>query len=364
MPIMDKPLYLRGVIVKTRIAAIGVLAALLALSACGNQGASGTSKADLTGSLTFNTNGTPNLKGMTFAIGNAAGSAHAGDTNVYDLVQFLKKWGAKATQTNASQNAPELAVASGQLDASAGPLPTEVDSGLTAFGPNQARLDDLVLAKNSVASLAGMKGKNVAICCNASPDGVLLNAVLKQAGLSESQISVLRTGASDASLSALIAGKVDVAFVHSDGVPKAGPGYHVLAIGGTILPQYADSFMAATPSWLKSHPAMAEAIDLAWLASAKLFNTDEAQWVQNAGAYTSHADPTAKYQKTWQELRSIQGWPTDGSILTPAVVNFNLQIAAQQNSLKGQGNRPAAQEMDLTPWQHAWAQFSAHESAY
>ena len=348
----------------SRIAAVSLSALLLALSACGAQGGSGTSKADLTAKLAFNADGTPDLKGMTFSIGNAAGSAHTGDTNVYDLVQFLKKWGAKATQTNASQNAPELAVASGQLDAAAGPLPTEVDSGLNVFGPNQARLDDLVLAKKSVATLADMKGKNVAICCNASPDGVLLAAVLKQAGLNQSQISVLRTGASSASLSALIAGKVDAAFVHSDGVPKAGPNYHVLAVGGSILPQYADSFMAATPSWLKSHPAMAEAIDLAWLASAKLFNTNEAQWVQNAAAYTSHADTTAKYEQTWQELRSIQGWPVSGSVMTPAVVNFNLRIAAQQNSLKGQGNRPAAQEMDLTPWQQAWAAFSAHEGAY
>lgn len=356
---------------KTRIAGIAFFAGLLALSACSSSGQSTSTSQPGSGAsastptkLVFNANGTPNLKGLTFKIGNAAGSAHTGDTNVYDLVQFLNQWGANASQTNASQNAPELAVASGQLDATAGPLPTEVDTGLVVFGPNQARLDDVVLAKNSVASIADMKGKNVAICCDASPDGVLLTAVLKKAGLSESQLNVLRTGASSASLSALIAGRVDVAFVHSSDVPKAGPGYHVLAVGGTILPQYADSFMAATPSWLKANPAMAEAIDLAWLASAKLFNTDEAKWVANAAAYTSHADTTAKYEQSWTDLQSIQGWPVQGSILTPAIVTFNLQIAAQQNALKGQGTRPAAQEMDLTPWQQAWSVFSAHESAY
>jgi ABC-type nitrate/sulfonate/bicarbonate transport system substrate-binding protein len=351
--------------VKVKIAGIGFLAALLALSACSSTAQTpGATQGSSTTKLTFNSDGTPNLKGMTFNIGNAAGSAHTGDTNVYDLVQYLKKWGANASQTNASQNAPELAVASGQLDATAGPLPTEVDSGLSVFGPNQARLDDVVLAKNSVASLAGMKGKNVAICCDASPDGVLLTAVLKKAGLSESQINVLRTGASSASLSALIAGRVDVAFVHSSDVPTAGPGYHVLAIGATILPQYADSFMTATPAWLKAHPAMAEAIDLAWLASAKLFDTSEGQWIKNAAAYTSNADTTGGYQKSWQELQTIQGWPADGSILTPAIVSFNLNIAGQQSALKGQGTRPAAQEMDLTPWQQAWSVFSAHQSAY
>jgi ABC-type nitrate/sulfonate/bicarbonate transport system substrate-binding protein len=356
--------------VKIRIAGIAFSAGLLALSACSSasQTTSATQGGASSGStptkLVFNANGTPNLNGLTFNIGNAAGSAHTGDTNVYDLVQFLKQWGANASQTNASQNAPELAVASGQLNATAGPLPTEVDSGLSVFGPNQARLDDVVLAKNSVASPSDLKGKNVAICCDASPDGVLLTAVLKNAGLSESQLNILRTGASSASLSALIAGRVDVAFVHSSDVPTAGSGYHVLAVGGTILPQYADSFMAATPSWLKANPAMAEAIDLAWLASAKLFNSDESKWVSNAASYTSNADSTSKYQQSWQELRSIQGWPADGSILTPSIVTFNINVAAQQQALKGDGTRPPAQEMDLTPWQQAWAVFSAHESAY
>lgn len=357
----------KGEIVKIKIAGIGFFAAVLALSACSSATQSSGGASQSSGSaakLTFNANGTPNLKGMTFSIGNAAGSAHTGDTNVYDLVQFLKLWGANASQTNASQSAPELAVASGQLNATAGPLPTEVDSGLAVFGPNQARLDDVVLAKNSVASIADMKGKNVAICCDASPDGVLLAAVLKKAGLSESQLNILRTGASSASLSALIAGRVDVAFVHSSDVPTAGSGYHVLAVGASILPQYADSFMAATPSWLKANPAMAEAIDLAWLASAKLFNGDETKWVTNAASYTSNADSTATYQQSWQELQTIQGWPADASILTPSVVTFNLNIAGQQQALKGDGTRPAAQEMDLTPWQQAWAVFSAHQGAY
>jgi ABC-type nitrate/sulfonate/bicarbonate transport system substrate-binding protein len=355
--------------VKGKFAAAGLVSAALALSAAACSSGNAPASSSTSGSastatrLVFKADGTPNLAGLTFAIGNAAGSAHTGDTNVHDLVDFLKKWGATATQTNASQNAPELAVASGSLDAAAGPLPTEVDSGLVVFAPNQARLDDVVLAKNSV-TLASLQGKNVAICCTASPDGVLLTAVLKKAHLTKSQVSVLDTGASSASLSALIAGRVDVAFVHSSDVPTAGANFHVLAVGGTLLPQYADSFMAATPAWLRTHPAMAEAIDLAWLASAKLFNTSEAKWVTNAATYTSNADSTTQYQQSWTELRSILGWPTQESVLTPSVVSYNLNIANQQGALQGQGNRPAAQEMDLTPWQAAWAQFSAHESSY
>jgi hypothetical protein len=122
--------------------------------------------------------------------------------------------------------------------------------------------------------------------------------------------------------------------------------------------------MAATPAWLKANPALAEAIDLAWFASAKLFNTNESQWVKNAQAYTQNANSAAQYQQSWAELQSIQGWPTAGSIVTSPIVSFNLSIAKQQQALQGQGNRAAAQEMDLTPWQQAWTVFSAHQSSY
>jgi ABC-type nitrate/sulfonate/bicarbonate transport system substrate-binding protein len=355
--------------VKRILTAIAV-AGLITLSACSSGGSSnapsqsGGSAASSAAKLVFNADGTPNLKGLSFNIGNAAGSAHIGDTNVYDLVQTLKKWGANASQTNASGNAPELAAASGKLDVAVGPLPTEVDSGLNVFGPNQARLDEIILAKNSVTSLADMKGKTVAICCDASPDQVLLSKALAQAGLKESDMSILRTGASSASLSALIAGRVDVAFVHTSDAATAGSGYHSLANAASLLPQYADSFMAATPAWLNSNPGLAEAVDLAWLASAKLFNSTESTWVTNAATYTSNADNTAAYQTAWTQLQSIEGWPAAGTTMTPAVVQYNITIAGQQAALQGDGTRPAAQEMNLTPWQQAWAQFSAHESAY
>lgn len=353
-------------------AASFILVSALVVAACGSGtkasstagGGSGSKNGSTATTLKLNADGTPNLTGVTLSLGNAAGSAHVGDTQVYDMVQFLKKWGANASQTNASQNAPELAVSSGRLDSVSGPLPTEVDSGLTVFGPNQARLDDVIVAKNSVASLSKIKGHSVAICCDASPDSVLLSAALKQANTSQSQLSLLRTGASTASLDALLAGKVDVAFSDSTGAATAGKGYHVLAVGATVLPSYADSFMAAQGSWLNSHPAMAEAIDLAWLASAKLFDTDQAAWVKAAATYTQNADTSSQLQQIWHNLQSIQGWPVSQSTFSSAVVNFNLGIARQQSSLKGQGNRPAAQEMDLDPWQKAWTVFSQHQQSY
>ncbi|MGH9058795.1 MAG: hypothetical protein ACRDZY_04660, partial [Acidimicrobiales bacterium] len=185
--------------------------------------------------------------------------------------------------------------------------------------------------------------------------------VLQQAGLSQSQVRVLATGASSSSLSALISGQVDAAFTAASGLPPTASKFKMLGTATQLVPQYADSFMAAQGSWLSGHPAAAEAVDLAWLASAKLFNNDQAAWVKNAASYTSNADSQSQYQQAWQQLKDLGGWPLSDSTYTTAAVNYNLQIAQQQSALKGQGTRPAAQETNTSAWQGAWKLFQQHQ---
>ncbi|MGH9108484.1 MAG: ABC transporter substrate-binding protein [Acidimicrobiales bacterium] len=305
--------------------------------------------------------GRPTLSGISISVGNAAGSAHIGDTNVHDLVNILKQWGASTTQTNASKNAVELAVAAGKEDLAVGPLPTEVDTGLVAFGPNLVHLTDGILAKSTIKGLKGLKGKTIAYCCQASPDGVLLTAVLKKAGLKKTQVSLLATGASTASLDALIAGKVTAAFTALGGLPTAANSFHLLTDAEKLLPAYADSFMSATPQWLKTHKKEAVAVDLAWLAAAKLFNGSESGWVKNAATYTSSADTTAQYQAAWKQLKTLTGWPVKKSAYTVPVVKYNLKIATQQTSLKGTGTKPFKKITTFTVWQTAWSIWKKHQ---
>lgn len=328
----------------------------------GGTGSTGTSsaKTGTTSGIKFKT-GKPTLSGMSFTIDNAAGSAHIGDTNVHDLVTVLTSWGASASQTNASHNAVELAVASGKGTVAVGPLPTEVDTGLHTFGPNLTHLTDGLLAKPTIKTLKTLKGKTVAYCCTASPDGVLLTAVLKKAGLKQTQIHLLGTGASTASLNALIAGKVTAAFTAMGGLPAAASKFHMLTDATQLLPKYADSFMSATPTWLKKTKTKAIAVNLAWLSAAKLFNNTETQWVKNAAAYTQTADTTSQYQAAWKQLKTLTGWPVTTSAYTPTVVKYNLQVATQQQALKGTGTKPATTLATFTAWKTAWTIWQKHQ---
>lgn len=299
--------------------------------------------------------GKPTLKGVSIAVINAAGSAHIGDTNVHDWVKIMASWGANISQTNASHNAGELAVEGGKATVSVGPLPTELDAGLMTFGPNQVHLTDYLFGKKTIKSLKGLKGKTLAYCCTASPDGIMLHAILKKANLNRSTINLLSTGASTASMEALIAGKVTAAFFAAATLPATATGkFRKLTDATALLPEYADSFMSSTPSWLKTHQKEAIAIDLAWLASAKLFNTDESQWVKNAQTYTSTADPVTAYKSAYKELKTLNGWPVAESAYSTPIVNFNYNASNQLGTITGLGKRPRSQEVTQKAWKAAW----------
>ncbi|MGH8997015.1 MAG: ABC transporter substrate-binding protein [Acidimicrobiales bacterium] len=309
----------------------------------------------------FTKHGTPTLKGISLNVINAAGSAHIGDTNVHDWVTFMNKWGAKVSQTNASKNVGELAVEGGKATVSVGPLSTEVDAGLTAFGPNQVHLTDYLYAKKTITSLKKLKGKTISYCCTASPDGVMLHAIFKKAHISRSTVHLLATGASTASMDALIAGQVTAALFAAATLPATAVGkLRKLTDASVLLPEYADSFMSSTPTWLRAHKKEAIAIDLAWLASAKVFNTNESTWVKNAKAYTSTADPTTAYESAWKALRTLNGWPVTGKAYTESALKYNYNVAKQLGTIAGLGTRPRNEEFTVSAWGAAWKLWQKH----
>lgn len=355
------------VLMRRRTAIASALASILAVGAMSLSGvtvagASPSHHAAKGVTIRF-THGHPTLKGMNIALVNAAGSAHRGDTNVHDLIGYLLKWGAAATQANAPSNDGELAVESGKAQVVAGPLPTEVDAGLVVFGPNQTAMTYEILAKPTITTLSDLKGKSFAYANTAAPTGPLLSIALKKAHLTRSQLHLVSTGASAASLTAVLSGEVDAAFVHTPGLPSAAKRFHALITSAELAPKLATTFMAARGSWLKSHRADAVAFDLAWLASAKLFNTNESAWVKNSEIYTSYADPASSYKAEWKALKIVNGWPVSLNAYSAGVVKYNLATAKASGALKGPGLRPASKEITVSAWQTAWKLFKKHEKS-
>lgn len=365
-----------------RLIPLSVMAALTVATACGGTAAPSSAPATQAAAtkaaattaptpagysattLKFKSDGTPDLTGLTVHLGNAAGDATIGDTVVYIVVEQLKKWGATADLQLGSSNTTQLAVVSGQLAATAGPMPTGLDAGLDIFGDNQVHVDYLMVS-SSLSSLSDIKGKTIAIATTVSPDNYLLDGALAKAGLKRADVTIQLTGSNGNSVNQMIQKKVDVAFVHADALKKlqAAGTANVLANGATLEPWDADSYMTATGAWLKANPATAEAIDLAWLHAAWVFDNDKAQWVKNAVAFTKGAVTEAEAGDGYDALAKASPWPADGTGMETASLQKNFDAAKASGQIKGQGDRPISDWAVTKPWEDAVAYYKAHSAA-
>jgi ABC-type nitrate/sulfonate/bicarbonate transport system substrate-binding protein len=339
-----------------------ILALTLAVCAAGVAGAAGTSSP---AALAWNPDGTPNLHGLTIHMGVAAGDFHIADTVTYITVQKLKQWGANADLQLGNGNNTELAVVSGQLNATAGPMPTCLNAGLDIFGNNQVHVDYVMVSKN-LSSLAQLKGRLIGIATTDSTDNFLLDNALNKVHLTRSDVRIDLTGSSSASVNQMLLGRVDATFIHADALTKVNKAGHFNVLGATadIAPWYADSYFCATAGWLKGNPGTAEALDLAWLSAAKVFDTDPAAWVKYALDYTKHSQTNAEAMDAYNALKQSKAWPDDGSGMEFPVLEKNFEFAKQKGQIKGQGDRSIGQWAITVPWNEAVKQFKSHESAY
>ncbi|HUY06188.1 MAG TPA: hypothetical protein VMU99_02865 [Acidimicrobiales bacterium] len=311
--------------------------------------------------LVFRKNGSPILNGITINIANSAGSAHIGDVHIYVMEQILKQWGATTSLIIGNANIAELGVASGKEDVCTSPVANAVDLGLTAMGPNQTALAYSLLTPTSITSLSQLKGKTYADdFTSGNVDYPLWNAVAKEGKFPLSDMTLLTTGAETNSFTQVVAGRASAAWVDPGTVASAGPNFHSLASGAKVAPKYADSMMFARPAWIAANPAVAEAIDLAWLAAAKIFNTDEPLWAQYGVAYTSGTASLAKLLANYQVLKPSGGFATSESSFSRSAVAYNIVVSKSLGIITSLGERPLSQMVKTNPWLAAWTQFAAH----
>ncbi|MBO0732220.1 MAG: hypothetical protein J2P57_23365, partial [Acidimicrobiaceae bacterium] len=149
-----------------------------------------------------------------------------------------------------------------------------------------------------------------------------------------------------------------------DSLQKRVPNLHVLAQATDVLPNTADSFYAARPQWLSANPAIAEAIALAWIHAAKVFNNDTSTWVDMAEAYTLNADPKSAVTADHDTFKKLNLWPLSQSVFTPTVVSTNYSFWNSYHQFSGQGQRPLSQVADFGPWNAAWQVYNKKPNAF
>ena len=320
-------------------------------------------KAKATYKLTFNKRGVPNVSGMTIPLGKGAGSPHIGDTVAYTAEQILLGWGATTSLTLGSATAVISGVIGGHLAATGGPFDGEINGGLTVFGPSQPGQNYEFIAQPTYKKLADLSGQVIAVTEPTDGDYVLMQLLAKKFHLT-GKVTYEYTGTESNSLTSFIAGRIAGFWASSDStvaLKEKGVAYTPLYSARVLDPAEGDSYEASTRVWLNANFAQAEAIDLAWLYAAKVFHTNETEWLANATAYTKGAFTKNLEALDYVAYRKENPWPASQLAFTQKSVSNNFNTDASRGSItKLASGVPVNEYAVFGPWNAAVAAFKLH----
>lgn len=360
----------RGRLLASVLAAsmLGTGVGALGVSGAAQQGAAAATRTTAK-TLAFTARGVPNLHGWSIPIATAGSHPGIEDTLGYIIEKTLQRWGATSSLNLAEAPTGADAVVAGKIDAVNSDMPSLLNLPLEIFMPNQVRLDYVFVSRDAT-TLADLKGKTIDVGTLTSAEYTLMPALLKYAHLTKADVHYDVTGSSSGSSlgTVLVTGQADAAWVHVSAVQSIRSALHgnlyVLAKATKVLPGIADSFWAAKPSFLRSDPAIAEALCLAWIAAAKTFNDHWQKWVADGEQYTLNADPASAVQQDHTIFKSLDLWRFSKNVYTPEVVRYNYAFYRQYGEFAGAGVRPMSKVATFVPWQAAWAAYEAHPDAY
>ena len=333
-------------------AAAAVTATVL-LAACSS--ASGDTSGGGSGAgaaLPTSSNGTPDLKGVTIRI--AVGSTPAlEDTKVELMSEVLQGWGANVQIINQTGDPAAIRVIlAGDADIGSIAVSSAINSGLTIFGPSQPRLDYHFIGAPSVKSVSQLPGHIYGTSNTHGVEALMSADLLDKNHIPASKVQVTLAGGASVRVSAMLTHHIDATFVHeSDMGPLVKAGFTDLATMSSAAPQLADSFVGGSPSWVKAHPALAVAVDEAWIKAAQIFNDSKSQWVAAAVKYAGGS--TADAASTYDALKAADTFPVSASAFSQSSAVDQEQLAKQVGAIT---TAPAASQwLDTTAWTTAVA---------
>lgn len=331
-------------------AATAAVSATVLLAACSSAGG-GTGSASGAGTtLPTSSSGTPDLKGITIRI--AVGSTPAlEDTKVELMAEVLQGWGASTQIINQTGDPAAIRVIlAGDADVGSIAVSSAINSGLTIFGPSQPRLDYHFMGPPSLKSVTDLPGHIYGTSNTHGLEALMFADLMAKYHIPTSKVQVTLSGGSSVRVSAMLTHHIDATFVHqSDIAPLVKAGFTDLASMSTAAPELADSFIGGSPSWVKSHPALAVAVDEAWIKAAQIFNDSESQWVAAAVKYAG--GKTTDATSTYQALKAANTFPVSPSAFSQASAVAQEQLAKQVGAITTAP--PSSQWLDMTAWNTA-----------
>ncbi|HEX6798429.1 MAG TPA: ABC transporter substrate-binding protein [Ktedonobacterales bacterium] len=311
-----------------RLACTALIGVALLLAACGSGAGAQAGCTPSAGSATQ----APKLCGETIRI--AVGAAPAvEDTKVALMAQILKQWGANTSVVNQTGDPAAIRVIlAGDADVGSIAVSSAINSGLMIFGPSQPRLDYHFMGAPSLKSIQDLPGHIYGTSNTHGLEALMFADLMSKYNIDPSTVKVTLAGGASVRVGAMLTHHIDATFVHYDSVAKLlQAGFNDLAEMSQVAPDLADSFMGASPNWVKNHPVEAEVVNEAWIKAAQIFNNDKTQWVTAAVAYAGGS--TADAAAVHDGLLASNTFPVAKSAFSSASATDQENLASQVGAI-------------------------------
>ncbi len=274
----------------------------------------------------------PNLKGATIRI--AVGAApDPSDTRVAQMAEILQSWGATSSVVNQTGDPAAIRVIlAGQAEVGSIAVSTAINSGLMIFGPSQPRLDYHFIGASALKSIQDLPGHVYGTSNIHGLEALMFADLLAKNHIKPDSVTVTIAGGASVRVDAMLAHHIDATFVHFDSVKKlTSAGFNDLAKMSDAAPELADSFMGASPDWVKAHPDLAVAVDEAWIMAARTFNTDKKQWTDAAVKYAGGTAQDAS--DTYDGLLAANTFPVAKDVFASDSASAQETLASQVGAI-------------------------------
>lgn len=228
----------------------------------------------------------------------------------------LRQWGAKVDVVTLTTTSGIQTMVAGRSDlgnhgADEVVLGNAEGANVRAIGSSRTKQSYVLVAKNDIKNVAGLKGHTIAMSGPSGFDTLLSKYALKNAGLT-GKAKLVQIGGSPDRATALIAGTVDAATIFLsdwENLKRKSDDVHLIANFAETTNFPGDAYYVKA-DYLKSHSNVALGVACANLEANQWLNSSQSQYLEFASRHIKGADREG-LKAVWQAATKSDMYPTD-----------------------------------------------------
>lgn len=300
---------------KCLIGATSVMVTWMAIAGCGSSASGAADNPKVDPAVSSYQGPSVDLSGVSLTM--TTSEADGLNLGSFWLAERLRQWGATVDVVVLTSTSGIQTMIAGKSDlASQGAdevvLGNAQNANVVAIGSPRTKQSYVLVAKNEIKNVAGLKGHTIAMSGPSGFDTLLSKYALNHAGLGPQDARLVQVGGSPDRAAALLSGTVDAATIFLSGweelQAKTDSVHQLVSFGDST--DFPGSAFYAKADYLKQNPKVGLGVACANLEANDWINSNEQQYLDYAKSHIKGASVDGLKQ-LWKDATAINMWPTN-----------------------------------------------------